>query len=83
MWIDWFVLHLSGLRPNAVRASLFDLGHEVHPYLGHLDPIEAAQAEFDAPPPQRLRGTGWSRSFSDMMAPPVLDGSFHHANGAR
>jgi hypothetical protein len=48
-----------------------------------LDPIEAAQAEFDAPPPQRLRGTGWSRSFSDTMAPPVLGESFYHANVAR
>jgi len=73
MWIDWFVLHLSGLRRRDSRASLIDLAHEVYPHLGHLDPIEAAQAEFDAPPPQRTLGTGWP-PFSDSTARPALDG---------
>lgn len=79
MWIDWFVLHLSGLRRRDSRALLIDLAHEVYPHLGHLDPIEAAQAEFDAPPPQRFAGTGWPDSFSDTtglqaLAEPLDDG---------
>ena len=72
MWIDWFVLHLSGLRPRDSRASLVDLAHEVYPHLGHLDPIEAAQAEFDAPPPQRFGGSSWLDSFSDATASQAL-----------
>lgn len=72
MWIDWFVLHLSGLRRRDSRALLIDLAHEVYPHLGHLDPIEAAQAEFDAPPPQRFAGSGWPDPFSDTTAPQAL-----------
>ena len=72
MWIDWFVLHLSGLRRRDSRASLIDLAHEVYPHLGHLDPIEAAQAEFDAPPPQRFGPSGWPASFSDTTASQAL-----------
>lgn len=83
IWIDWFVLHLSGLRRHDSRASLSDLAHEVYPHLGHLDPIEAAQAEFDAPPPQRIGGTRWPGSFSDTTAPQALGGSLHDTAAAR
>ena len=54
MWIEWFVLHLSGLRHYAAREALIDLAYEVYPHVAHLDPIQAAQAEFDAPPPHRI-----------------------------
>jgi hypothetical protein len=77
MWIDWFVLHLSGLRPRDSRASLVDLAHEVYPHLGHLDPIEAAQAEFDAPPPQRFGGSSWLDSFSDATTPQARGAPLH------
>lgn len=75
MWIDWFVLHLSGLRRHESQTSLSDLAHEVYPHLGHLDPIEAAQAEFDAPPPQRLCGTGRPSSSFDTTGMQALDES--------
>jgi hypothetical protein len=81
MWIDWFVLHLGGLRRHESRATLSDLAHEVYPHLGHLDPIEAAQAEFDAPPPQRLCGTGWPSSSFGTTAMLALDESLYDPTG--
>ncbi len=82
MWIEWFVLHLGGLCPDESRTSISDLAHEVYPHLGHLDPIEAAQAEFDAPPPQRTVGTGWPGPFSDTTAPQAPGGSLHGSAAA-
>ena len=54
VWVDWFVLHLAKLRPQESLQSLTDLAMEVYPRLGYMDPIEAAQAEYDAPPPHRV-----------------------------
>jgi len=61
IWIDWFVLHLGKLRPRESPKTLADLGNEIYPHLGHLDPIDVAQREFDAPRSQRVGGTDWSR----------------------
>jgi hypothetical protein len=46
-WIQWFVSHLVKLRPVECSRAVTELAHQVYPHLGHLDPIEVAQREFD------------------------------------
>ena len=77
IWIEWFVLHLGKLRPRESSRILADLAYEVYPHLGHLDPIDVAQREFDAPPPHRVDGTDWPKSMplSGATAAPALDGA--------
>ena len=85
IWIKWFVLHLSKLRPRESPEILADLANEVFPRLGHLDPIDVAQREFDAPPPHRVGDTDWPRSrpISDATAAPARDGSLAYMPAAK
>ena len=50
-WIDAFAMKLGELGMNANAEFLVEMGRELYPRLGHLDPIEAAWAEFDEEPP--------------------------------
>lgn len=50
-WIDAFVTRMGRLGVRAEASQMFDLATELHPFMGHLHPVEVAEAEwFEWPP---------------------------------
>lgn len=50
-WIDAFVTRMGRLEVPSDPEQVAQLAAELHPFMGHLEPVDAADAEFNEWPP--------------------------------